>query len=247
MSFNIIEKIIDAKTTIHIVDIDSLTKELKECIDNHISKIHSNNDFDREVVKKRIIEHLTPKKGTTLETGSIAEFFIHLFLNEKQYEQECLYKNLEENSAKKGFDGYYSKDGKEWIMESKSSDISSKDVSHRKNINEAYQDLKKKISSGGKNNPWANAFNHAKMADSDKTLLDNVKKISVDFDSQIYLNIQNLNIIPGSVIFLNSQENTLVDIEQSINFWLEDKSYENIHIVCITQKSKDIFWDYLQS
>ncbi len=50
MPFNIIEKIIDDKTTLHIVDIDLLTVKLKECIDKHISKIHSNNDFNKEIV-----------------------------------------------------------------------------------------------------------------------------------------------------------------------------------------------------
>jgi len=250
MPFNIIEKIIDAKTTLHIVDIDLLTVKLKECIDRHISKIHSNNEFDRRIVKKRIVNYLETKKGTSLETGSIAEFFIHLFLNEKHYRQECLYTNLEEKSAKKGFDGYYSKDGEEWIMESKSSDISSLNVHHKGNINKAYQDLKNKVSGTSSNNPWTNAFNHATMAKSGEKLLNNIKKLSIDFDDKKFMNIKNFNIIPSSVIFLDNQDNTLNDTQTDIKNWLvkkRSKGYKKIHIVCITQKTKDIFLDYLQS
>lgn len=250
MPFNIIEKIIDDKTTLHIVDIDLLTVKLKECIDKHISKIHSNNDFNKEIVKKRILNYLRPKKGSTLETGGIAEFFVHLFLNEKQYKQECLYTNLEENSIKKGFDGYYSKDDEEWIMESKSSDIGSLGVCHKSNINKAYTDLKKKVSGTSSNNPWTNAFNHAMMAKSGEKLLDNVKNLSIEFDEDSFMNIKDLNIIPSSVIFLGNQSNTLNDTQTDIENWLvkkPSKRYKKIHIVCITQKTKDIFWDYLQS
>lgn len=247
MPFNIIEKIIDAKATLHIVDIDLLTAELKECIDKHLSKIHSNNDFDKKIVKQIILNYLRPKKGSALETGSIAEFFVHLFLNEKQYKQECLYDNLEENSPKKGFDGYYSKDDEEWIMESKSGDIDSLNMDHKSNISEAYTDLKKKVSGTKPNNPWLNAFNHAKRVESNKELLDNVRKLSIEFVEGIYMNIKDLNIIPSSVIFLDNQNISLVNTEVDINNWLTSKQYKKIHIVCITQKTKDIFWEYLQS
>ena len=248
MPFNVVERVINPQTILYIVDIDSLTKELKGCIDKHISKIHSNNEFDERVVKKRISKFLTPKKGCTLETGGIAEFFVHLFLNEKQYKQECLYQNLEEGSPKKGFDGYYSKNGEEWIMESKSGDASSLSVSHKNNIKKAYKDLEAKVSGVASNNPWLNAYHHARSADSNQTLLDHVKKLSIDFDDDKFMDIKELNVIPSSVIFLNNQNVTLpTSTEADIKAWLLNKQYRKIHIVCITQKTKDIFLDYLQN
>lgn len=39
-----------------------------------------------------------------MDTGAVAEFFVHLYLNILGLKQECLFLNLEENSIKKGFD-----------------------------------------------------------------------------------------------------------------------------------------------
>ena len=52
--------------------------------------------------------------------GAVAEFFAHLLLNHKGYEQNFLYQNLEERSIKKGFDWVYSIEDELWLMESKS-------------------------------------------------------------------------------------------------------------------------------
>ena len=77
--------------------------------------------------------------------GSIAEFIVHLYLKACGFSQECLFKNLEEGSIKKGFDGYYTYSNEEWIMESKSGSIKTSGITHRAKIKEAYDDLKNKI------------------------------------------------------------------------------------------------------
>ena len=79
-------------------------------------------------------------KDDTTKIGAVAEFFIHLFLRELGYKQEFLFYNLEERSIKKGFDGYFSQGETQFIVESKSGFESTRNISHKAKIKEAYND-----------------------------------------------------------------------------------------------------------
>lgn len=63
----------------------------------------------------------------------------------KGFSQEYCFRNLEENSAKKGFDGLVLEGEKFWLLESKSSQIGHNN-SHRNTVYRAYKGLEKQLS-----------------------------------------------------------------------------------------------------
>lgn len=243
------KKIINSKTNICIININEIDSKLKTLMDNYFVKIcEGNSDSDLKTVKTRVKMFLQQKKEN-ITMGAIAEFFIHLYLNAADFKQECLFLNLEEGSIKKGFDGYYSKENEEWIMESKSGTISTKNITHAQKLSEAYQDLIKKVQGNVTNNPWHNAYNHASHADvgTKKDIRSRIKKLSDDFTNKVYFKIDNFNIIPCSTIFLENKHNPqdkdiLCDKVESS---LKNYTHKKIILICISQKSIDLFIDYL--
>lgn len=156
--------------------------------------------------------------------------------------------NLEERSLKKGFDGLYSMDDEFWFVESKSGLISTNSITHASKIREAYNDLKNKITTNTSNNPWLNAYNHARVVNTKKKLRDNLKRLSDDFINHRYQQIDDKNIIPCATIFLDGiwqpqNHKQIIQSIQNISI-LQGKS---IHVICITQKSYDMFMQYLGS
>jgi len=249
-TFDVEHKKISSGNYLHLINIEEIDSRLESLIDKSIVTIcEGKTDTALNIIKKRLIHLLTTKKGSNLEMGAIAEFFTHLYLNEIGFKQEFLFFNLEEGSIKKGFDGYYSGSNEEWIYESKSGSINTKNISHRNKIKEAYDDLKKKIEGDVKNNPWQNAYSHASQMDVDCALgiRKNLKKFSEDFIKEEYHDIKNFNLIPGSTIFLGGKWECLnsADIENKIKALITKFKFKKIHIVCVNKKSLDLFWDYL--
>jgi len=235
---------------LHLINIEEIDSKLAMHIDKSIVRICEGNiDTNLDIIKKRLIKFLTPKKGTTTEMGAIAEFFTHLYLNEIGFKQEFLFLNLEEESIKKGFDGYYSLLDEEWICESKSGSISTNNISHDAKIRESYNDLKKKISGDVKNNPWQNAYNHASHVDVDSVfdVRRNLRKLSEEFTKENYHDIKDFNVIPGSTIFLDGNWESLnsADLEAKIKSMIIEFKFNKINVVCVNKKSISIFWDYL--
>ena len=244
------------KISIYVIDIKEINAELKNTIDNHILRIwEGRTPYDTTIndVKLKIKNFLKNKVQqdgiNTTYMGAIAEFFIHLFLNSLGLEQECTFKNLEERSIKKGFDGYYSDDSKTWIMESKSGLVTSTGATHENKLNEAYTQLKYKITTCNENdnNPWENAFNHAKNVDSNENILKQLKKLSNQFENrQIDNDINDFNLIPCSTIFYledweENKEQIIVDAQR----FASGKAYSNIIIICINKKSANLLINYL--
>ncbi|GGF14366.1 hypothetical protein [Flavobacterium limi] len=233
-----------------IIDIENIDTALKTSLDNKFIKICEGNvTVDLNGVKQRVVNYLTPKKGRTLEMGAIAEFFIHLYLNEEGFEPQFLFFNLEENSIKKGFDGYYFHDKEEWILESKSGMSTTAGVSHGSKVKESYNDLKEKLAGNTPNNPWREAYNHASHIDvgANSNVRANIKKFTVEFDTKVYHKINDFNIIPGSTIFLNGTW-TATDtaaLETEIENTISKFDFKKIKIVCVTKKSLQLFWQYL--
>jgi len=130
--FNVQVKEIENGNYIHLIVIEDVTNELKQLVDDQIVNICENDDdFTIDFVKNDL-KNFFKKKDENTTMGAVAEFIIHLYLKTIGYQQECLYRNLEEGSIKKGFDGYYTYLSEEWIMESKSGSITTKAISHKK-------------------------------------------------------------------------------------------------------------------
>ncbi len=235
-----------------IIDIPDINAGLKELIDAKFVKIcEGNSGTDLGIVKNRLIQFLNTKKGGNLEIGSISEFFLHLYLNHVGYSPQFLYFNLEENSIKKGFDGYYCLNNSEWILESKSGNITTAGVSHSSKIKEAYNDLADKFSGKAKNNPWRNAYDHASHIDvgANSNTRANIKKFSDLYSTGTFHSTKQFNVIPGSTIVLDGTwiapdyDQIEVDIKAAVNKF----QFDRIKVLCVTKKTLQLFWDYLQS
>ena len=237
---------------LHILNIEKIDEPLKKYIDTVLIDIYSKGqDTDIKTVKLKLKKYFDSKKDSHIEIGAIAEFFIHLYLNLEKFQQECLYTNLEENSIKKGFDGIYTKNSEMWIMESKSGHITTKNISHKNKIEEAYNDLSNKLSGeSNTNNPWKNAYFHAKMANSETDLLVSIKKLEDGYTHGIYTSISDYNIIPSSTIFYDTTDFSHINLEKinaEIKSFLSGKTYKKINVICINKKTKNLFLDYIKN
>jgi len=234
---------------LYIVDVKSIHPRLRRFMDRKIGELaYGEFGHDLARVKRRLREFLTPKKGTLLEIGAIAEFFVHLFLIYRGLTPRFIVTNLEEGSLKKGFDGLYSYLDEEWLCESKSGSLSSHHVTHASKIKEAYNDLKKKLAGEVPNNPWMNALHHAKSVNSESTLLSKIQKLSEQYEDRHNLTIDQSFIIPCATVYLNGKPE--IDdwlIEKQVKSAINSLPYKGIRIVCITKESVAAFWAYLKS
>ncbi len=251
--FNVEYRQISNENYLHVINIEKIDIELKDFIDVCISWIcYGSDDTDISIIKKELIHFFETKKNDPHKKtikGAIAEFFINLYLLDIGFNQEYLFLNLEENSIKKGFDGYFTLSNEEWIFESKSGSINSANATHKDKISTAYSDLKKKVETKSTNNPWKNAFNHAKRVGSNNDIITNLKKLSDDFILEKYQKINDLNIIPGSTIFLEGSWVNIDtdDLEIKIKNYLSNKEFKGINVICVNNKSIELFQDYLNS
>lgn len=250
--FNVYEEVVNDNLTISVFELEKLTKDIHEYLNNHLVSICEGKKSDTEIsiVKKRIIELFSGKHKTWI-MGAIAEFFIHLYMNLAGYSQECMFFNLEENSIKKGFDGYYSMKDKQWIMESKSGSILTKNISHINKLNEAIIDLEEKFEGKAKNNPWRNAYNHACHCDvgAPKSIRKSIKNLSDDYTKSKFHKLKEFNIVPCATLFLETDWNPknknllIAEVQEAI----EHNNYKKAHIICVTHGSIDIFNTYINS
>jgi len=241
---------ISSNEEIYLISIEEINDEMKQILDNFFVQICEWQSWtDLELVKNDFIDYLDRKGKSELKKWIISELFIHLFLNYKWFKQECLFMNLEENSIKKWFDWYYTLGKDEWLMESKSGSIQSKDTTHPKKIKAWYDDLKWKIWKKQANNPWKNAYHHAKHWDvnTDESIIKNIKKFSDNYRKGIYNKICDFNIIPASTIFLewNWEEVNELELRKEIQNIITTMDYKKIIVICITKKSIDLIYDYL--
>lgn len=243
---------LEGSIKLYVLNVKENSKLLSDYINNYIVSIcEGDSGTDLSIVKNDLLKFLDRKKETSTRMGAVAEFFVHLVLNTLNFKQECRYFNLEENSIKKGFDGYYSDDDNEWIMESKSGMFNSKNVSHPSKIKEAYDDISKKLSGDTENNPWKNAYNHASHIDvnTKKSIRENIKKMSDKFALKSFAKVEDFNIIPSSTIFLEGtwEEIDINELKVKLKEKLANFSYKNIIVICITKSSVKILQEILCS
>lgn len=238
----------NSSISVSVIEISEISEELKKEIDKNLTIICQRNiNGDIEILKKRL-QKIIQSKTLNTQMGLIAEFFVHLSLKLLNYKQEGLFLNLEEGQIKKGFDGLYTKNNEEWIMESKSGSITTQNITHKTKLKEALKDLEQKFSGGSNNNPWTNAANHAAVLKPiNENLIQVIERYSDDFTNGIFYKINDFNIIPSATIFLNNvwNPNKKEEIFEDINLLMNSISFKKAHIICISQKSIDLFKKYL--
>lgn len=240
---------INDNTTLTIVEINSIDKNFKTILDDHFVSICEGqlSLSDLYTVKKSVID-LYKDKDEKWVLGATAEFFVHLILKLLKFRQECMFLNLEEKSIKKGFDGLYSNNDTIWIMESKSGKTNNIQKFHVNKLKLALKDLEDKISGSG-NNPWRNAYSHAGHIDVGTTqnIIEKIKILSNNYINKIYHSIEEFNLIPCATMFLLNGWNPPrhSNILKEINAILKKIKYKEIHLICITQKSIDLFMSYI--
>ena len=226
-----------------IIDIneDNIYNEISE---NIVSICEGCSDTDLDTIKIRLKDYLEPKK-IRQRHGAVAEFYVHLFLKSLGYKQNFLFMNLEENSIKKGFDGYYTYNGDEWIVESKSGI----NIKHKSKIVEAYEDLKKKLTTKEKNNPWENAYNHAAhiAVGADISIVKKLKSLSNNYAKNIHLPLDKYNLMPcGTVFDHDASSETVKDvIYNEICPIVSDMEYRKLCIIAISNRAYMAFLRFI--
>lgn len=242
------------KVTLNFLNIENYSNELLRLIEKEIVFIRNGdlNDEDLSDVKSKLKDWIDRKKDERAKNGFIAEFICHLYLRYANYEQYSLFKNLEENGPKKGFDGLYIFNDEMWIVESKSTVNISK--THSNKINEAFKDIKIKLESSSQdkiNDPWENAKNHIdnRNLKYNKSLTENVKKLSSDFINNRKHKIKEFNVVPCSTIYFRDSWKEIEAEELKSKFQSEIKKLEakKLNILCTNKKSIDGFIKFINS
>lgn len=256
--FVIEEHAISDNAVLTIIDIENIGGAVKNVLDeNFVSICEGDSGSSLSTVKTRV-KNLFSSKNPEWIMGAIAEFFIHLYIRLAGFKQECLFLNLEENSIKKGFDGYYSKDGLEWLMESKAGSMDSKGISYSGKVILAMNDLSGKVSgrdkSGKKklpNNPWQEAYSHASQYDvgTAANIRNNIKKLADDFTNGKFRSIEEFNTMPCGTVFLSGvwsqpDHNFIKGDIERISDKLKGKQ---VHAICVTHRSTELFIKYIES
>ncbi len=250
------EHIISPQVALTIIDIENINATVKEVLDKNFVLICEGSSGSDLATVKTHVKNLFSTKNQEWIMGATAEFFVHLYIRLTGFKQECLFLNLEENSIKKGFDGYYSKGNIEWLMESKAGSIESKGVSYAGKVTLAMSDLSAKISGrdnsgkrGVPNNPWREAYAHASHYDvgTAKKIRENIKRLSDDFTNGKFRTIEEFNTMPCGTIFLSG-----VWIQPDHNRILKDIALisdklkgKQVHVICVTHRSTDLFMRYI--
>lgn len=247
----VVTQALEVGRNLHVLKVNIYDEKLIGLINKYLVKVCEGEDLeDVQRVKRRLLKFISTKHENT-KMGAIAEFFIHLYLNDCNYKQEFLFFNLEETSIKKGFDGVYTKGEEMYILESKSGSESTDGISHLNKIKEAYTDLRKYFdgsSDKGNNNPWRNAYNHASHSDikAKDTLKKQIRKLANLYDDELYGDIEDYNIIPCSTIFLNNEWNDeFIDKFLSSIDQLEFLTAKNIDVIILTKLRLSNFIDFL--
>lgn len=229
--------------TLMTVSIDKLDDDTISDINENLVSICEGDSQSSLDDAKISLRNLFRTKGKKFAIGAVAEFFIHLIVRSEGFKQECLFRNLEEKSIKKGFDGVYTLKTKEtWLMESKAGEK----VDCVSKVFEANRDLTSKINGNSSNNAWRNAFYHANLIDvgTDKDVRESIRKLSCDYERSIFHPMSEFNIIPCGTDF-----NEVVDAK---NEWKDRLTRDegkflarNVMIICIKSNVFKEFLNYL--
>lgn len=201
-------------------------------------------DYSIDEVKKCICKVFSTKTDNQ-KHGICAEFFMHLFLRDLGYSQKCLFSNLEENSMKKGFDGFYELESDFWIAESKCAITENK---HKDKIKEALEDIDCKVNTTTGNDPWKNAIHHLitrEKGNISVSLKDKISALSKDYINNVSHSSSEFNLIPCSTMFINNHQSDS-EINKEIKNVLSSRKIKNMIVLCINNDVYDEFISYLK-
>ncbi|MGL5563535.1 MAG: hypothetical protein ACRDCN_13090, partial [Tannerellaceae bacterium] len=155
-----------------VVDLVNLSNEDKVYIKETLVEMCRGKESTSNVsaVAVELLKNMS-NKGVKQKAGITAEFFISCIVRQQSFEQIYCFENLEENSAKKGFDGVFANGDNFWLTESKSSyEKGTHNYKHKKTIDRAYNGISDLMGGRTRNNPWRNAVSHARVV----TASDNI-------------------------------------------------------------------------
>lgn len=217
--------------------------EVKDVIEKEIIDIWDTLEYSLDEVKKSIYS-LISTKSEKQKHGICAEFFMHLLLRELGYKQKCAFTNLEENSMKKGFDGFYENSNDFWIAESK---CALELCKHKSKIKEALDDIDKKTSDTTGNNPWANAYHHLLVRQTDKgeSIAKRVSILSKEYVNKVSHKSSDFNLIPVSTLFVNNNQKE-AEILEELKTLVDSRQIKAMNILCINNDIYNEFIYYLK-
>ncbi|MCT3086237.1 hypothetical protein EFN80_00150 [Lactococcus lactis] len=229
-----------------ISNVESLSKEEKDyMIENLVAISQGRGSFYSHKTIAKKIHNFMKKQDVKTYNGATAEFFLACILRKAGFSQECCYRNLEENSIKKGFDGLFLKDNQYWLTESKSSAaVNIHNNCHNHTVSLAFRGLKAQISGSTNNDPWENAVSHAKSAQSEDSLIKKLVKLSENYTEGEYETIGDQNIIIGSTIFSSPISNINYD-EKTLGPLIENHEVSNEVLVAINLDNNEMFVDFI--
>jgi hypothetical protein len=238
----------DATKKVYTSKIDKISEADSKFLMKFIVEIISGKVSyeEQDDILDTIIKRFDRKAGENNEHGYIAELLACCILRDNGFSQEYCFKNLEESSLKKGFDGIFLWKKELYILESKSSySIDKHHNKHALTIGRAYKDVDDKFTTGTVNNPWENAVNHARVFGSKESLIKQLTGLSRQWRNGDFGNKKEKNIILASTIFSESIFEEALDYEY-INEVTENHNFKNEIILLNELKSKDIIINYFR-
>lgn len=236
------------------VDIPRLTSSEKKFIEKNLVEISKGVGCSYSVEKmarkiystlgkfdkttNSVIEPVDPNRNS----GFAAEFFLICILRDNGFEQHFCYRNLEENSPKKGFDGLYIKNGEKWLVESKSTHTSK---THRTTIKRAYDSINNQLEGRTNNDPWENAASHAGLSRKNRSLVRELENLSEEYMDGNYKLLSDCNLIIGSTVIDQQISGIPSDIQKISEEVGSHKAY-NEKIVTMNLDNQHIFIDVME-
>lgn len=238
-----------------VSDIQVLTSSEKEYIEKNLVEISKGIDsnFDAKIIADKICSTLGNYDSvakTVLEpinvsrnSGFAAEFFLICILRNNGFEQNFCYRNLEENSPKKGFDGLYTKNNEIWLVESKSAH--SQNFNHLTTIKRAYSSLSQQLSGMTNNDPWENAATHAKVSRGNKSLVKSLEELSMNHMQGEFFKMCDCNLIIGSTIVRKNTIGIPTNIQEIIDN-ISTHGTKKEKVVMINLEDQNIFLEVMK-
>ena len=253
------------KDNYSIFYIESLTDELKEVIRKDLSSIchgpadaeSGRSSYSYKSTLKEFVKRYSTKRDTH-QKGMIGELLLHIIMLEllDDFEVDSPFFNLEERSAKKGFDVVVNKKSTNelWITEVKSGEQhKDKDTSGTaiELINAAKNDLIKRLN-GDSIQLWNNAVHGAKIAihehrDSRKAIISLLEDLQ-DAANEDSVSSDDLNVILVGTVFnnLNDRINELQISNKHTSLNRKSK-FKKICLIAIQKSTYQAVFDFLES
>ncbi|WGI36452.1 Hachiman antiphage defense system protein HamA [Mesomycoplasma lagogenitalium] len=240
-----------------ILEIRNLTDELKKTIKNLLVEIchgeYANDSkfklFSFDETIKELVEHRL-KKDKIKQIGAVGEILLNVVIREfTDMKIASPFFNIEERSAKKGFDIIaIDSDKKLWIIESKAGEIGNFSSPTEKScllIKKAKMDLYTRLND--KNSQiWSNAVKsvNSSLNDSDeKKVIMDILITNGNSDSS-----KDKNVVLGATVFClldkTIEPSKINDLYKSI---LEMKKFSEIKLIAIQKKTYDAVIEFLSS